>query len=281
MHRHAIRILQISIAAWATSGAAAAGDAFRQGVPPTLDPPRFVTRSTLEGAPWAELHRTLAARGRPRFALLWNVPLSDEVVDGSRTSRDSRTTRTGDHFLSEESAEMDTATRFEKGGFRERTTRQDVDETHSIELDVRSAGERAVDWVTEPIFTAELAQGGLRFVDKTITTRLGARATGSRDHQAAEIDGLVAHADYIIEVTCQPNPGTPMGRSFRVTVVAIQSGALLVDFLSDGEVRFSGGRPYVPSATGFAREAPPRANTEQAIRQLAVDTAKQLNSALR
>lgn len=274
------RSLLLLLAAALPLRAVHAGDAFRAGQPATLEPPPPGLRSSLQDAPTLALRDSLARRGMPRFALTWNVAFSDEVVDARRRVRQSDVQAQGEHFESEESAVDETSTRFLEGGYRDQRRRVDSDETRRIGHDGRDDATRAADWAMQPAFAAELSRAGVRFVDKRVATRLGALDQHTADYQSAEMAGLERYADYLIEVTVQRTPGAPLGRAFRVSVIGTRDGEQLVDFLSDATVRFEGHRPYVAGPTGFQRAAPPRASPEQAVRQLAIETAQHLLAAL-
>lgn len=134
----------------------------------------------------------------------------------------------------------------------------------------------------QSVFMAQLRQGGVRFIDRALATRLAGRSVqGERPNvHAVETQALVGHADYLMEVSSAADAGSASGRRFQVSLRSIATGETLVDFDTPAEVGDVEPRPYVATANGFERgeaEAPTHADT---ARVLASETGRRMAEVL-
>lgn len=131
-------------------------------------------------------------------------------------------------------------------------------------------------------FMAQLRQGGVRFIDRTLATRLAGRgADGERPNvHAIETEALVGHADYLMEVTSRSDGDSASGRRYHVALRSIATGETLFDFDTAAEPGESAPGAYVAGPNGFERAAPKAAAPTEAARLLALETGRQMANAM-
>lgn len=131
-------------------------------------------------------------------------------------------------------------------------------------------------------FMAQLRQGGVRFIDRTLATRLaGIDAGGERPNvHAIETQALVGHADYLIEVTSRADDAAASGRRFHVALRDVASGETLVDFDTDAAPGEAGPQPWTTGANGFERATAKAPTMTDAARVLAIETGRQMANVL-
>ena len=131
-------------------------------------------------------------------------------------------------------------------------------------------------------FMAQLRQGGVRFIDRTLATRLtGMDVEGERPNvHAIETQALVGHADYLIEVTSRTDDEAASGRRFHVALRDVASGETLVDFDTQAEAGETGPQPWTTGANGFERATPEAPTMADAARVLAIETGRQMANVL-
>jgi len=131
-------------------------------------------------------------------------------------------------------------------------------------------------------FMAQLRQGGVRFIDRTLATRLtGMDVEGERPNvHAIETQALVGHADYLIEVTSRTDDEAASGRRFHVALRDVASGETLVDFDTQAEAGETGPQPWTTGANGFERATPEAPTMADAARMLAIETGRQMANVL-
>lgn len=131
-------------------------------------------------------------------------------------------------------------------------------------------------------FMAQLRQGGVRFIDRTLATRLtGMDVEGERPNvHAIETKALVGHADYLIEVTSRADDEAASGRRFHVALRDVASGETLVDFDTDAAPGEAGPQPWTTGANGFERATAKAPTMTDAARVLALETGRQMANVL-
>jgi len=245
----------------------------RPGQPEVLTPPpRYAPPAA---TPWAALRDRLGARNR--VMLFW-----ESELDGAIATR-YRDVETLDRRVHVDAARVGAVEDRYYGSVdvsvaggsahlherREAFTEDDAPARPSL-----SAGARGL----ESAFMAELREGGVRFIDRTLATRLAGRSVeGERPNaHAVETQGLVGHADYLLEVR---SLGVGSGR-FHVALRDVASGETLVDFETRAETTDAGPQPWVATAGGFERGTPPAATPADTARVLALETGHHLADAL-
>lgn len=130
-------------------------------------------------------------------------------------------------------------------------------------------------------FMAQLRQGGVRFIDRTLATRLaGQSAQGERPNvHAIETQALVGHADFLMEVSSSTDAQAASGRRFHVSLRSIANGETLLDFDTPANVADAGLRPYV-AGNGFQRGEPEPPTAADTARVLAHETGRQMAEAM-
>lgn len=249
----------------------------RPGQPQVLKPaPRHTPP---ESTPWAALRERLGARNR--VMLFWESQLEDELATGYREveTLDRRvqgnaaqvagvaSTYDGAVGVSVAGAEASLHQRGEK-----------FTEGQGPARTALSADARAM----QSEFMAQLRQGGVRFIDRTLATRLtGMDVEGERPNvHAIETQALVGHADYLVEVTSRIDASTTSGRRFHVALRDVTSGETLVDFDTSAEPGEAAPQPWVAGANGFERATPKAATSTDTARVLADETGRHLADAL-
>ena len=128
----------------------------------------------------------------------------------------------------------------------------------------------------QSIFMQGLNQGGVRFIDRTLATRLaGSTVDGERPNvHAIETKALINHADYLMQVI------TESSGLFHVEVISIKNGETLLTFETSATPAAPPKQKYIATSQGYQRAATPLANANQISEQLAIETGRGLASAL-
>jgi hypothetical protein len=151
-----------------------------------------------------------ARAGRPRIALWWNRVLSDRHADD---------TRQVDRMTAELSADRRRAS-IEASSGRE---------ARSEPLRSARLAERDL-FQVETEFTRRLLDAGVRVIDRATLLRLTAAhksGLADLDRQQLEIQALIGHADYFLEVLLSPDESAPLGLGFRTDLKTVQGGQVL------------------------------------------------------
>jgi hypothetical protein len=127
-------------------------------------------------------------------------------------------------------------------------------------------------------FMDELRQGGVRFIDRTLATRLAGKSVqGDRPNvHAIETQALVGHADNQMEVSSVADAQVQSGRRYHVSLRSVANGEILLDFDTAADVDDAGVLPYVAGAGGFERAAPPAPTSADTARVLARETGRRM-----
>lgn len=236
--------------------------------PAPLEPATIAT-------PWSELRRRLGARNR--VMLFW-----EDGLDGAVATR-YRDVETLDRRVHGRAAQAGTVAHYYDGSTgaavagasahlherRERYAEDDAPIPAALSDQARSL---------QSEFMAQLRQGGVRFIDRSLATRLaGMSVEGGRPNvHAIETRGLVEHADYLMEVTSRADVESASGQRFHVALRDVSSGETVVDFETTAEPAHGGPRPWVATANGFERAAAPAETSADIARLLAIETGRQL-----
>lgn len=131
-------------------------------------------------------------------------------------------------------------------------------------------------------FMAHLRQGGVRFIDRTLATRLAGRsADGERPNvHAIETEALVGHADYLMEVTSRADDDAASGRRYHVALRSVATGETVLDFDTTAEPDEPMPGAYVAGRNGFERAAPKATAPTESARLLALETGRQMANAM-
>lgn len=269
-----MRIVLITTAV--SLGVALAPDAdaqMRPGQPEVLRPAPL--EPVAIATPWSELRRRLGARNR--VMLFW-----EDGLDGGVATR-YRDVETLDRRVHGRAAQVGTAAHHYDGSTevavagaaahlhqrRERYADDDAPMAAALSDQARSL---------QSEFMAQLRQGGVRFIDRTLATRLaGISAGGERPNvHAIETRGLVDHADYLMEVNSRADTESASGQRFHVALRDVASGETVVDFETTAEPAHGGTRPWVATASGFERAHAPAGTSADVARLLAIETGRQL-----
>jgi len=134
----------------------------------------------------------------------------------------------------------------------------------------------------QSVFMAELRQGGVRFIDRALATRLaGQSAQGDRPNlHAIETGALVGHADFLMEVTSTADGDAASGRRFHVSLRSLATGETLMDFDTPADAGEPALRPYVATAGGFERGAQAPVTQADTARVLANETGHRMADAM-
>lgn len=256
----------------------AANPGMRPGQPQVLVPEVQATPAAV--LPWDGLRSRLGRRNR--VMLFWEAEL-----DGSVGTR-YREVETRDRHDHARAARMDGVAMTYDGpvgvsvaggqsGSHER--RERFLEAEGPDM-TRARGEARQ---LETLFMEQLRQGGVRFIDRTLATRLTARnVEGERPNvHALEARALAGHADYLLQVTSSPQPGTASGRDFHVVLQAIDSGETLLAFDTPALPPDPGPGAYVGTSSGFRRALPPAPGPADIARVLAIETAERMKGVVR
>jgi hypothetical protein len=230
--------------------------------------------------PWASLRSRLGARNR--VMLFWESELEDgvatryrvvETVD--RSTRASAAQAEGVAYTYDGPVGVSVAGA--SAGTHQRTEKFLQADAPS---NPRARGEsRAI----QSQFMDELRQGGVRFIDRTLATRLtGQSADGERPNvHAIETRALAGHADYLLQVTSTADPDVASGRGFHVALLAVANGETLLAFDTTAEPPATSPRRYVATDGGFERAAADPVGATDIARALALETAQRMDGALR
>ena len=256
---------------------AAAQASMRPGQPQVIAQQR--APAVAAHAPWDSLRRQLGTRNR--VMLFWDSELDDavstryrEVETVDRSSRASAAQADGVTYTHAGPVGMTVAGA--SAGTHQRTER-------FLEADVPSGPRaRGESRSIQSQFMDHLRQGGVRFIDRTLATRLAGQSVEDErpNVHAIETRALAGHADYLMQVTSEADPGTASGRSFHVTLLSVASGETLLQFETPAETEPAAPGRYVATANGFERETPQRDGVADTARALALETARRMDGAL-
>lgn len=224
--------------------------------------------------PWTELRQRLGARNR--VMLFWEAGLDAgvstryrevETLDRSVHGKAAQAGSVAHHY----DGSTGVAVAGARSHLHERRERYSEDDAPAAAT--LSDASRSL----QSEFMAQLRQGGVRFIDRTLATRLaGMDVQGERPNvHAIETQGLVDHADYLMEVTSRPVADAASGRRFHVALRDVASGETLVDFETAAEPAEEGPRPWVATANGFERAGTAIATDAEVARLLAIETGRQ------
>ncbi len=134
----------------------------------------------------------------------------------------------------------------------------------------------------QSVFMAQLRQGGVRFIDRALATRLaGQSVQGDRPNlHAIETSALVGHADFLMEVTSIADGEAASGRRYRVSLRSVATGETLMDFDTPAHAGESALRPYVATSGGFERGAEAPVTQADTARVLANETGHRMADAM-
>lgn len=257
--------------------AADAGAQMRPGQPRVLTPPPRESAPAV--TPWLDLRAGLGTRNR--VMLFW-----ESELDGGVSTR-YREVETLDREVRGRAAQVGAAEHHYGGSTevavaggeahlherRERFTEGEGPVRGTLSGDARGL---------QSEFMAQLRQGGVRFIDRTLATRLaGMSVQGERPNvHAIETQGLVGHADYLMEVSSRADFEAASGRRFHVALRDVASGETLVDFETPADPPEAGPQPWVATASGFERATAPAATPADVARMLALETGRHLADTL-
>lgn len=251
----------------------AAGAQMRPGQPEVLTPaPRH---APAVATPWATLRARLGARNR--VMLFWEAELDAQVAT---QYRDVDTTDRRVHgnaaqvagVASDYSGTVGVAVAGAQAHLHER--RERFTEGDAPGRTALSGEAQAL----QSEFMAQLRQGGVRFIDRTLATRLaGMTVEGERPNvHAIETQALVGHADYLMEVTSRADAEAPSGRRYHVALRDVASGETVVAFDTDADTGEAAPQGWVAGANGFERGAPAPATDADTARELALQTGRRM-----
>jgi hypothetical protein len=208
-----------------------------------------------------------ARAGRPRIALWWNRVLSDRHTDDAREVArvTAEISADGRRASVESSSGRETRTEAERN-------------TRLAERDL---------FQVETEFTRRLLDAGVRVVDRATLLRLAAankQAPVQLDRLQLEMQALMGHADYFLEVLLSPDDAAPLGFGFRTDLKVVQTGQVLgTAYLSAMPELPPPGRGSVVARPGGYElvPAPPPRVTVQAIGDaLAMQAMQELSQRL-
>ncbi len=132
-------------------------------------------------------------------------------------------------------------------------------------------------------FMEQLRQGGVRFVDRTLATRLAAAtAEGDRPNvHAIETRALAGHADFLLQVTSTADDQSGSGRDFHVVLLAVDSGEALLAFNTPAAPHVQAPGRYQAASAGFVRGVPAAPLPADIGRVLALETAQRIQEVVR
>jgi hypothetical protein len=253
---------------------------YRQDVPDVLpEPPTPPSPELVVGNAFRSAY---ARAGAPRMVLFWNREFDDEVAsayeDRTRITAKSQETETE----LEETSESDLgSSRLRERDQAGKFTADIVSGTKRVVKERPALAERS-DWRLEQAFRRELANNGVRLVDRSVAMRtmsVGKGLSGQANVQEAEAAAMVATTDLILEVLQTKDSAAPMGLSFRIDVKDLRSGSVLANLISTGRLMDRGPGRFVASASGFQRAAPPAMTLDSVGQQLALETMAALADA--
>ena len=272
-----MRIPLIACALPLVLAALPAASQMRAGQPEVLAPaPRHVPH---EPPPWDALRARLGKRDR--VMLLW-----EDELDAAVATR-YREVETLDRRVHGQAAGVMAS---ERGYYGDAAVAVAGADAHVHERRERFADDDAP--MATPLATGErelqaqfmtqMRQGGLRFIDRTLATRLTGVAAGDGrpNVHAIETRALSAHADYVMEVTSHADGESGSGRRYRVALRDTGSGETLLDFDSAARPSDGGPRSWVATANGFERAEAPAIAPADVARTLALETGRRLADAL-
>ncbi|KRG70527.1 hypothetical protein [Pseudoxanthomonas dokdonensis] len=271
--------------AWVASGGIAATLALsfaasaqmRPGQPQVLSPAAAPTQQ--ENTPWAALRGRLGSHNR--VMLFWESTLDDSV------STRYRDVQTLDRQVHGNAAQVDGVIDSAAGPLGVAVAGGNAHLHQRSESFVEgegpaharlSADARAM----QSVFMAQLRQGGVRFIDRALATRLaGGTVEGERPNvHAIETRALTGHADYLMEVTSSADADARSGRRFHVSLRSVSDGETVVDFDTSADTGSPATMAYVATANGFERGTPTPASEADTARVLATETGRRMADAM-
>jgi hypothetical protein len=249
----------------------------RPGQPQVLTP---TTRPAPQGAtPWAALRGRLGSQNR--VMLFWDSELDDAV------STRYRDVQTLDRRVHGNAAQVDGVVDSANGPVGVAVAGGDAHLHQRSESFVEGDGPAharlsADAQAMQSVFMAQLRQGGVRFIDRALATRLAGRSVqGERPNiHAIETSALADHADFLMEVTSGADADASSGRRFHVSLRSVTTGETLVDFDTPADAGAPAPRPYVATANGFERGTEQPATDADTARVLATETGHRMADAM-
>ena len=271
--RSALMACVISMALAVPHGAVAQ---MRPGQPQVLTPaPRVAAPAT----PWAALRQQLGTRNR--VMLFWEAQLEGDVATRYRD------VETLDRRVHGNAAQVAGVASTYDGAVGVSVAGADAHLHQRSEKFTEGEGpaRTALSGEAQAMqseFMAQLRQGGVRFIDRTLATRLAAIDVDSErpNVHAIETQALVGHADYLIEVTSRADDEAASGRRFHVALRDVASGETLVDFDTQAAPGDAAPQPWSAGANGFERAAAKAPTMTDAARVLAIETGRQMANVL-
>lgn len=272
--RSALMACVISMALAVPHGAVAQ---MRPGQPQVLTPaPRVAAPSA---TPWAALRQQLGTRNR--VMLFWEAQLEGDVATRYRD------VETLDRRVHGNAAQVAGVASTYDGAVGVSVAGADAHLHQRSEKFTEGEGpaRTALSGEAQAMqseFMAQLRQGGVRFIDRTLATRLAAIDVDSErpNVHAIETQALVGHADYLIEVTSRADDEAASGRRFHVALRDVASGETLVDFDTQAAPGDAAPQPWSAGANGFERAAAKAPTMTDAARVLAIETGRQMANVL-
>ncbi len=249
----------------------------RPGQPEVLTPAPRVAATV--ATPWATLRKQLGQRNR--VMLFWEAQLEGDVATRYRD------VETLDRQVHGKAAQVSGVANTWDGAIGATVAGADahLHERRETYTEGKGPARTALSGEAQSMqseFMAQLRQGGVRFIDRTLATRLaGIDADGERPNvHAIETRALLGHADYLIEVTSRADGEAASGRRFHVALRDVASGETLVDFDTDAATEDTAPQGWVAGANGFERATSEAPTMTDAARMLAIETGHQLANVL-
>jgi hypothetical protein len=250
-----MRLLKLTfsiVAAMAFSSAANAQ--YREGQPPTLDPPPPAPDAeTVAVSNFGPAYRRA---GTPRIVIFWNRHFDDEVA-----SRYRQKTEYEQHNHDDGAVHGSITT----GDERISSKRRDL-------------VTEPVDWDMEGAFNSAMTGSGARLVDRASIMRIQGVADGAEERanvQGIETRAITDKADIIVEILSSADSRAIDGISYRVVAKDVRNAVVLADFTTSGRPP-ARQMPYVAGPNGFERARQPEPGPEDIGRQLAVELMQAL-----
>jgi len=250
---------------------------YRAGQPVVLGP--AAAPETAEALPWEALRQQLGKRNRGM--LFWEAELEGEVAT---RYREVETLDRHGHAAVTRSEGVDrdryghvgTSVAGADAGMHQRSERF---------LEAEAPAAPRVEGESRQIrahFMEQLRQGGVRFIDRALATRLaGAAVEGERPNvHAIETRALAGHADYLLQVTSAVDLQSASGRAFHVVLLDVADGGTVLEFHPQAAPPAAAPGRYVATANGFERQAAAAPGLADVARGLALETARRMQGAL-
>lgn len=231
---------------------------YRPGEPPTL--PKPAPAPDIGGQALAGFSSAYKRAGSPRIVVFWNRHFDDEVSSRYKEVTDYEEVNDGSgHITSRRSVGDERTTTKRKSNLAE-----------------------PIEWELEGAFVETMTNAGVRLVDRASIMRAQGEADGAQERanvQAIETRAITGKADIVVEILRADDPRSSAGIIFRIVARDIRNARILASFTTSG-------RPQTPrmglvaGTDGFVRATPPAPGPDDVGRQLAVELARNLGSAL-